>query len=116
MSDEVKKFLPILRILSRASPYKRKKILQEADDNFIKIIIECCHNSLHGNVKFTRNKLEKLKKFKKIIRKIGKVTKNLKNRKKILKNRKKILIQSGGAFLPLILPAIISGLISLIKN
>jgi hypothetical protein len=109
MSAEVKKYLPLLRALTSATPYKRKKILLEADDNFIKIIIECCYNSLHGNVKFSKNKLEKLKKFKKIIRKIGKATKNL-------KNKRRILIQSGGAFLPLILPTIVSGLISLLKK
>jgi hypothetical protein len=109
MSPEARKYIPLLRLLGSATPYKRKKILLEADDNFIKIIIECCYNSLHGNVNFSKNKIEKLKKFKKIIRKIGKASKNL-------KNKRRVLIQSGGAFLPIILPTIISGLISLLKK
>jgi hypothetical protein len=109
MSTDVKKYLPLLRLLASATPYKRKKILLAADDKFVKIIIECCYNTLHGNVKLPKNKVNKLKKFKKIIRKIGKATKTV-------KNKKKILIQSGGAFLPLILPSIISGLVSLLNK
>jgi hypothetical protein len=108
MSAEVKKYLPILRLLVKATPYKRKKLLQGADTNFIKILIECCYNTLHGNVKLSKQKVKKLKKYKEVIRKISKATKNT-------KNKKQFLVQKGGAFLPLILPSIISGLVTLLK-
>jgi hypothetical protein len=108
MSAKVKKYMPLLHLLSRASPYMRKNILSTADDDFIKIIIECCYNTLVGNIKLSKIGLKKLKSYKHIIRKVSKPSKNI-------KNTKKILVQDGGAFLPLILPSLIAGLVSLIK-
>jgi hypothetical protein len=108
MSSDVKKYLPILRLLAKSTPYKRKKLLLAADTNFIKILIECCFNILNGNVKLPKQKIQKLEKYKEIIRKIAKASKNI-------NNKKKVLIQKGGAFLPLILPSIISGLVTLLK-
>jgi hypothetical protein len=108
MTSKVKKYMPLLQLLSKASPYMRKNILSTADDDFIKIIIECCYNTLIGNIKLPKSGIEKLKTYKNIIRKVSKASKNI-------KNKKKILVQDGGAFLPLILPSIIAGLISMIK-
>lgn len=107
--SEIQKYLPLLRLIAGATPYKRKKLLLAADDNFLKILIECCYNTLEGNVQLSEQKIKKLKKYKNDIRKIAKATKSV-------KGKRKILVQSGGAFLPIILPSIISALIALLKE
>jgi hypothetical protein len=107
MSSEVKKYLPILRLLAKATPYKRKKILLAADTKLIQVIIECCYNTLNGNVKLSKQKINKLKRHSKVLRNLSKVTKNT-------HTKKQILVQQGGAFLPLILPSIISSLFTLL--
>jgi hypothetical protein len=109
MSSEVKKYLPLLRLLVETTPYKRKKLLLSADTNFIKVLIECCYNILYGNVELPKQNIKKLKKFKEYIRKVAKATKNT-------NIKKQILVQKGGSFLPLILPSIISGLVTLLKD
>jgi hypothetical protein len=109
MTRRVQKYLPILRILALASPAERKKIIKSADDGLIKVLVECCHNTLQGDLKLSSTKISKLKKFQKTIRNIGKPGKNL-------KKKKTDLIQSGSGFLSILLPSVVSGLVALLNK
>lgn len=101
MSKNVKKNYHFLHMLARSSPRQRKALLQSADNSQITSVCEICLNILAGNVPAN---LKKLKKYKTVIRKLGNRSQNVQAKRRLLLN------QSGGAFLPLIAPAIISAL------
>lgn len=101
MSHYVLKQLPLLQLLIEVNSKTRKNILKSADFNLITAIVECIHNTLEGNLNITKEKLLKLKKHKKVLRKI----KSCDNE---WLNKKKIIVQSGGSFLPILLPPVIS--------
>lgn len=101
MSQCVVSQLPVLERLAKAKPKERKKILEKANSTLIQSIVECIENVLGGNVKLKKACLKKLKKFKIILRKI-----NAAGRK--LAQKKKAIIQTGGAFLPVLLTPVIS--------
>jgi hypothetical protein len=109
MAQRVRKHLPTLRILALSTPPVRKQILKSADDGLIKLLVECCYNTLYGGVKLTPAKVAKLKKFKTVIRKIAKPNKNL-------NNKKKVLVQSGSGLLSVLLPTVITELAALLGN
>jgi hypothetical protein len=109
MSQRVKKYLPLLQLLAESSPTSRKQILKSADDGMIKLLVECCHNTLKGGIKLSSLKIKKLKKYKKAIRVIAKPGKNL-------KKKKKDLIQTGSGFLSILLPSVISGLVAFLNR
>jgi hypothetical protein len=109
MSQRVRKYLPTLQVLASSTPAVRKQILKSADNDLIKLLIECCFNTLYGNLRHSPSNIKKLKKYKAAIRKIAKPNKNL-------KKKKEELVQSGSGFLPVLLPSIISGLVTLFKD
>jgi hypothetical protein len=109
MAQRVRKHLPTLKVLAASPPAVRKQILKTADDSLIKLLIECCYNTLYGDLKLTPANIKKLRKYKTTIRKIAQPAKNL-------KKKKKELVQSGSGFLTVLLPSIISGLVTLLKK
>jgi hypothetical protein len=109
MCERVHKYLPELKFLIASTSSKRKKYLENADDELIKLIIECCYNTLNGTLKFSPTKKEKIRKHRNLIRKIAKAGHNL-------KQKKKILIQSGKGVFSILLPAIISIVSALISK
>lgn len=110
MSSNVTRHIPLLKIINAVPKKVRESILKQADDNFIKAICEICINFCNGNVKVNAKSFKKLKKYKDVIHKLASVKKAHKN----LRKEKKVLIQKGGAFLPILLPSIISALTSII--
>ena len=76
-------------------------------DNKIKIC-ECILNIINGQIKLSKEDFEKLKPYKNLFRKL--LTKNTK-----IKEKKRLIIQKGG-FLQILIPAIISGLASIISS
>lgn len=92
-----------LHVLKNATPKARKAILQTADDDLIKALLECVINTLNGNHKVTPKVKSKLCKFKNCFRKLA-------NPKVSLKKKRKLLIQKGGFLIPL-LTSILSGLV-----
>ena len=97
----------LLKALSKCKSKYRKSILTIADKPLIKAICECVYNVLLGNINLTDTNKQKLKKHKHILRKLID--------KSSLKEKKKILIQKGG-FLQFIIPAVITGLASIISS
>lgn len=104
MSKCVIKHLPVLKELAITTPKKRLKLLEAANLELIKSIVECVENVLKGNVTLKKKCINKLKKFKTILHKIF-------NTGKKLTQKKKIIVQNGGAFLPALLASLIPVLV-----
>ena len=86
----------------------QQDLLKRAKGPFINKICECILNITEGRVKISSQDLEKLKPYKNLFRKL--IKKNIK-----IKEKKKLIIQKGG-FLQILIPAIISGLASIIGS
>lgn len=97
-----------LHILKYARPKLRKAILENADDELIKTLLEIVVNTLNGNHKVTKSIKSKLSKYKHCFRKLACT-------KVPLKKKRKIIVQTGG-FLSILLPSLLSGLIGKLIN
>ena len=100
MSKCVIKHLPVLKELAVTTPKKRRKLLEAANLELIKSIVECVENVLKGNVTLKKKCVDKLKKYKTILHKVF-------NSGKKLTHKKKIIVQNGGAFIPTLLASLI---------
>lgn len=101
MSQRVISHLPKLKTLVKLAPRKRRDLLEKANLQFIKSIVECVENVMSGNIQLKRQCKEKLKKYKSVLRKIF-------NSENKLKLKKEIIVQNGGAFLPALLAPVIT--------
>lgn len=99
----------MLYVLSTASPKLRKQILKLAPDDLIHAINEIAYNILHGNHKIRKQMRANLEKYKSDLRKLAKPSRSL-------GPKRKVLVQSGGAFLPLLISTVLSGLIGKLLN
>lgn len=102
MSQRLKTHQDLLSALHTLKPKYRIALLKSCDDQEINCICECVHNVLQGKVPIDEKSKKKLRKHKSVLRKLLKKGTN--------KIRKSIIIQKGGAFLPIILGSILSGL------
>lgn len=109
MSSLILKQLPLLEILAKVKKNSRTKILKHCDSKLTEAIIECIFNVLRNNVRLEQKRVKKLRKYKNILRKIA-------NPKNKVKSKQKLIIQSGGAYLPIILTPIVSYLFDHIDN
>jgi len=91
---------------ARSKPVYRKALLEKADKKLIRAIQESIYNALKGNISYSADEIQKLKKYKNILRKI------VKNKNK---ENKKILVQKGG-FLEVLLPAVITGISTIVSS
>lgn len=112
MSENLKRQLPRLEIISQVKRLRVRKLLLEefsADPMFCKAIREIVRNALKRNIKFSAKDKRRLAKYKKVITGLSKKYKNEKRTQSLVK-------QTGtGIFLPLVVPlvaAIISQLTS----
>lgn len=96
----------MLFTLKAASPKLRKAIIQNCHENLLKAIQEIVLNVLRGNVKLTPKNKSSLQKYKKQLRAIAYSGKKNSNKKKLLTQ------QGAGAFLPILLGTILSGILS----
>lgn len=92
-----------LHVLKSCNPDVRKSIIKNASPELVKTLCEICINTLNGNAKISNNCKNSLKNYKSPLR-------QLTSPRIGLKSKKKILIQKGG-FLPVLLGAILSGVI-----
>lgn len=108
MKHRVKTHEEFLRAFNVLKPKFRKVLLKACDKEEINFICECIYNVLKGKVPLEKENRNKLHKYKNILRKLVSKGKN--------KLRKNIIVQKGGAFLPIILSSVLSALVnSLIK-
>lgn len=98
----------LLSALHKLKPKYRTALLKSCDKEEINCICECIHNVLQGKVPIEDKNKKKLKKYKTVLRKLVKKGTN--------KIRKNIIIQKGGAFLPIILGSILSGIVQSLVN
>ena len=108
--DQIKNILAhkdILRAIARCKTKYRKSLLIKSDKELINAICSCVYNVLLGNVKISEEDKKNLVKYKSVLRKLVE--------KSTLKGKKKLLIQQGG-FLQFIIPAVITGLASIISS
>lgn len=109
MSQFVLDQLPLLQLLVQADPSTRKNILKHANYDLTSAIVECVHNIILGNLRIANERLKKLKRHKKLLRQI-------KSSDSKWKHKKKLIVQSGGSFLPILLPPVISFILEKIIN
>jgi hypothetical protein len=106
--ENIIKHKDLLNLLATTKPrYNKKSIFDKADKQLIKAICEGALNLLYGNLPISESDKEKLKSFKNLLRKL--------TQKSSLANKKKLLNQKGG-FLNILLPAIVTGISSIINN
>lgn len=104
MPGRVITYQHLLQALHVLKPKYRKALLKACDEDEINIICECIYNVLKGKVPLENREKTKLNKHKNILRKLVSKGKQ--------KLRKTIIVQKGGAFLPIILGAVLSSLLS----
>jgi hypothetical protein len=97
----------LLKELAKTKSRYRKDILKKADPNLILAICESIYNLLEGRVKLNSSQKELLNKDKFILRKLIQKTK--------ISDKRKLLLQKGG-FLPILLPAVLTTLASVVSS
>lgn len=108
MSARVNTYKHLLEALHLLKPKYRTALLKSCDDEEINIICECIFNVLKGKIPLEKKEKSKLKKYKETLRKLVSKGKN--------KVRKSIIIQKGGAFLPIVLGAVLSALVNCLPS
>ena len=98
----------LLNILIKSKPKLRKNIILNSDKKFIKALCESILNVLNGNIPIDESQYNKLKKSKSTLRKLVSESTNIDEKKKLLGQR--------GGFLNIIIPAVISGLASIVGS
>ena len=94
MAKRFEKNVDYLSVLCKCDPKLRPAIIEQADQQLIKVICDCIENILSGNVSIPPESKKKLSRHKRLLREL--------RSKNSLKFKKKKLIQSGG-FLPALL-------------
>lgn len=106
MSVNLKRQVPLLKLLQIAPPKILKVILANADPKLISAICEISLNLCKGNLKCCNKDRKKLKRHRKKLYKLAAAKKNQKQ----FSTERRILTQQGGAFLPLLIPAALAAL------
>lgn len=104
MVGRVKTHLDLLKALHTLKPKYCKALLNVCSEDEINCICECIYNILNGKIPLENKDKSKLSKHKTVLRKLVSKGKN--------NPRKRTIVQKGGAFLPIILGTILSGLLS----
>ena len=94
--------------LAKSPPKERKKILNQAPKNKINLLLNCIVNVLEKNLNLPQEQLEKLKKFKSVLRRLA-------NKEESIETKKQVLVQKGG-FVQFLIPAVISGITSIVSS
>jgi hypothetical protein len=101
--------LDYIKVLCRCNPKQCKALLDGADPDLIKCLCECTSNVIKGNIPVSTGQRKKLSKYKTHLR-------FLSDKKVPLAKKKTKLVQKGGLLLPLLLPAVMSAVPSLIQQ
>ena len=107
-SNRLMKNKDFLLLLSKCKPKLRKALVTSGSKESIYSIIECILNVCNGNVRINSQDFQKLKPY-------NKTFKKLIDKKVHIGEKKNLIIQKGG-FLEVLIPAIISGLASIISS
>ncbi len=97
-----------LLLLSNCEKKIRDAVLNKCSKERILSIVECILNVINGNIQIDPESYEKLKPFNKIFKKIL-------DKKNNFKIKRKLIVQKGG-FLQFLIPAIVSGIATIISS
>ena len=108
--NPIEKELDVFKYLisKYCSKENQKDIIRRAKGPLINKICECILNIINGKIKISPQDLEKLKPYKNLFRKLLIKSTGLREKKR--------LINQKGGFLQILIPAIISGLASIISS
>lgn len=109
MKKQYVKYLPLLEQLAKANTVNRMKILKDADPQFVRLICESVFNILKGNIKLTERHYRKLSPHKRTLLFLARKENSLTAKRVALAKKK-----GGAAFLPMLLPVVISLVSSLL--
>ena len=107
---KLKTHLPLLKYLAHGKPGIVRALMRDASPELVRILCECAHNTLKGNVTLNPSQKKKLHKFKKQLR-------TLADKKKSVKVKKRTLQTGGflGTLLGVTVPAVASVLGNIFK-
>ena len=96
MTARLKKHLEFLKVLQKSKGKLRKNLLKDIDNDVLKCLCDCAHNTLCGNLPLSSVHFKQLKKHKNKLRVLAS--------KKVSLKKKKHLVQSGGFISALLAP------------
>ena len=99
--------LLLLKYLAHGKPGIVRGLMRDASPGLVRILCECAHNTLKGNVSLNPSQEKKLHKFKKQLRTLADKRKSSKEKRRAL--------QTGG-FLPALLAAAVPAVTSVLGN
>ena len=113
----LKKHIDTFKVLHKCNRKLRKQILAKAPNDLVCALCECVHNVLNGNIPLSEVHKKKLARHKKVVRNLGFGRRQRGEKKKdIILTKRNILVQHGGAILPLILGPLLSVVSGLLTN
>lgn len=98
-----------LRALCKCKGKQRKLILQKASGGLIRTIAQVAKNTINGNIRLSPRQKLRLRRHKKTLRALSLA-------KSSIKRRRRLLLQKGGALLPLLLAPIVSAVAGSLFN
>lgn len=107
MSLNLQKYLPVFECVSKIKRREDRKVVLSIlakEPNFIKALEEIAVNTVEGNIKLAKSQKTSLKKHKELLVQLSE------------KRGKKLLSQSGGGFLPILIPLVADLIGSLING
>jgi len=107
MSERVKKYLPLLKLIRRLGDRAKKAYVRKCTREFIDCVSECAKNVIKGNVPLTNRQKTNLRRKRYDLRALSKKKTSLRSKRKIL--------QKGG-FLTALLPPVLAVLGSLLMQ
>jgi hypothetical protein len=102
----------LLQSIAKSKPKYQKICINIGDKNLIKAICDICSNILARNIEISEVDRLKLKAYKKTIRELAQDSK-ISNHSI---DKKKLIINQKGGFLNILIPAVVTGIASLIGN
>lgn len=109
MSRRLRENSELLTVLAKATPKLRRAILKSCNRELLKTIFEVTLNVLRGVVPINDKQKKKLRRYKTVLR-------TLADKKVSIKKKQESLNQTGGNFLPFLIPPVLSVLASLISK
>lgn len=96
-------FKPVLEKYGEGNLKTKKTILKKAPSCMVRLLSECGHNVLKGNVKLPEAQYKKLKPHKRLLLLMS-------NPSKTLKEKKLALLKKKGGFIQVVLPYLLTAL------
>jgi len=107
MSLRVKKYLPVLKRLSRLGDRAKREYVRKCDKEFVNCVSECAKNVIKGNVLLNDRQMKNLRRKRNDLRELS-------SKKTSLRKKRRIL-QKGG-FLTSLIPPVLAALTGLLMK